>query len=81
MVKKIQKFQNITKITLKKSLILEEKKFSAKTNKQTKHCLCFSILGLRDSTRALQSSPILRKKIWKNLILKKEKNHPKKKRK
>ena len=65
---KIQKWSKISKISInlkkhlkKKSQILERKKI------QKNNPINFSTLGLRDSTRALQSSPVLRKQIWKNL--------------
>ena len=38
------------------------KKFQKIHENPKKNPLCFSILGLHDWTRALQSSPILRKK-------------------
>ena len=40
--------------------------FSAKKNNINKNVLRFSILGIYNSTRALQSSPILRQKFWKH---------------
>ena len=41
--------------------------FSAKRKEEEKNPLCFSILGICDSTRALRFNPILRKKSGKLL--------------
>ena len=59
----IQQIQTIYKI-VKKSEVSKNHFFSKNSKLLTakKNHLCFFILGLHDSTRALQSSPILRKK-------------------
>ena len=64
MVKKSKNLTNLKKITFfLNRKFLKEKKNSAKK----KIPLCFSILGLCDLPKALQASPILRRKIPKNL--------------
>ena len=74
----IQKTSNIIKKKLKcqktqKKLLCFKKSKEKKLSETKKTPLCFSILGICNSTRALQSSSILRKKsgqIWKNLKIK-----------
>ena len=84
-IKKIKKIKNIKKKSKKiqkwkkknknvkncqKSFFFPKNRtFLKKLKCQQKNTICFSILGICDLTRALQSSPILKKNLEKSIFL------------